>query len=106
LARCTGRFVCRFADRADGGSLIGFLEELRKRFGRILACLDSAGYRKSVAVKKYPDDHEAASYLDTFPVYAGAQPSGDTVAQDPQGHRQQAAWEYGGDEGVNLCNAG
>jgi len=38
------RFVCRFADRADSGSFIVFLEELRKRFGRILAYLDNAGY--------------------------------------------------------------
>jgi len=62
----TGRFVCRFADRADSGNFIGFLEELRKRFGRILEYLDNAGYHKSAAVKKYPDDHEVASCLGTF----------------------------------------
>jgi len=45
LACCTGRFVCRFVDRADSGSFIGFL-----------VYLDNAGYHKSAAVKKYLDD--------------------------------------------------
>jgi len=69
LARCTGRFVCRFADRADSGSFIGFLEDLRKRFGRILACLDNAGYHKSTAVKKYLDDQGGDVVLRYLPPY-------------------------------------
>jgi len=43
-------FVCWFAERANSESFIAFLEELRKRFGRILVYLDNAGYHKSVVV--------------------------------------------------------
>jgi len=39
-------------------------------------------------------------------VHAGAQSGVDTVAHDPQGRRQQDVWEYGGDDGVDSCNAG
>jgi len=66
------------------------MQVMNSHFLQILLC-DLTGY---------------ALYLDTFSVYAGTQPGGDTVAHDPQGYRQQAVWEYGGDEGVDSCNAG
>jgi len=103
---CTGRFVCRFAERADSGSFIAFLEELRKRFGRILVCLDNTGYHKSAAVKNILMIKRWRRAWVPSSVHARAQPGGGTVALHPQGHRQQAVWEYGGDKGVDSCNAG
>jgi len=47
--------VCWFAERANSGSFIVFLEELRRRFGEVLIYLDNAGWHKSVAVKEYLD---------------------------------------------------
>jgi len=69
LARCTGRFVCRFAERANRGIFIAFLEELRRRFGRVLIYLDNAGWHKSVAVKEYLDGHGGDVVLRHLPPY-------------------------------------
>jgi len=62
-------FVCRFAERADSGSFIGFLEELRRRFGKVLIYLDNAGWHKSVAVKEYLDGCGGDVVLRHLPPY-------------------------------------
>jgi len=45
--------VCRFAERANSGSFIAFLEELRRRFGKVLIYLDNAAWHKSAKVRQY-----------------------------------------------------
>jgi len=49
--------LCAGSQRANSGSFIEFLEELRRRFGRVLIYLDNAGWHKSAAVKEYLDGH-------------------------------------------------
>jgi len=61
--------LCAGSQRANSGIFIGFLEELRKRFGRILVYLDNAGYHKSTAVKKYLDDQRGDVVLRYLPPY-------------------------------------
>jgi len=86
--------VCRFAERANSGRFIAFLEatarsariaesglgannerfiafleELHRRFGKVLIYLDNAGWHKSVAVKEYLDDHGGDVVLRYLPPY-------------------------------------
>jgi len=61
--------VCWFAERANSGSFIVFLEELRRRFGKVLIYLDNAGWHKSVAVKEYLDGCGGDVVLRHLPPY-------------------------------------
>ncbi len=61
--------MCRFAERANSGSFIAFLEELHRRFGRVLICLDNTGWHKSAAVKEYLDGYGGDVVLRHLPPY-------------------------------------
>ncbi len=62
-------FVCRFAERANSCSLTGFLEMLRRRFGRMLVYLDNAGYHRSAAARRYVEDYGRDVKLRYLPPY-------------------------------------
>jgi len=49
---------------------------------------------KAIFDQDYPNLGRLCNMLVPSSIYARAQPGGDTVAHDPQGYRQQAAWEY------------
>ena len=62
-------FVCRFYDKADSHSMVRFLRELRRKYGRMVIFTDNAGIHKARDVLDFVRECRGDVVIRHYPSY-------------------------------------